>query len=371
LEELAQQVCAVMGNEKKSITKQALSKYELGKMLPSPQILNALGVVFGVKGAYLLKENTIEVQTIAYRRKPTMTQREEEYIHAQVRLRMEIGLRLQCAFDEMSVLNGLKEYPVASLSDVECAAERLRHDWELGNALIANMTDLLEAHCIHVLVLPFDFGSFEGLSSWIYEGGNKMGAAVAVRTGITVCRHRFTLAHELGHLILRCAPLFENEESACYRFAGALLVPAETLRKDFGSKKRTVTLDELLILKQRYLVSMQCVLHRLLELELLSPSHYQEWRTRIKKEEWEMLEPGDEKRNETAALTSLKVRRGLNEGLINKSESGIYLGEQSWPQVSSFIIPSSELKDLTDTEIEEMNAYYLSEESKEWEAVPN
>ncbi|MDR1874714.1 MAG: XRE family transcriptional regulator [Synergistaceae bacterium] len=350
LEELALRINNAAGVRKKIITKQALSKYEAGKMSPSPKILSALGKVFGVKESSFPEETAIIVEIVAYRRKPAMTQREEESIRSQVQLRMETGLRLQFAFAGTSVC---AQYPIASLADAEAAAEQLRKDWELGTAPIANMTDFLEDHCIHVLVVPFDSGTFEGLSSWVCQGkgqgkeGERLAAAVAVRTGITVCRHRLTLAHELGHLLLHCTPPFEDEENACYRFAGAVLAPAGTLKRDFGARQRTVTLDELLLLKQRYLVSMQCLLRRLLELELISPSHYQEWRARIKKAGWEALEPGDEIRNETGTLASLRVRRGLNEGIISKAESSIYLGRPAKLQKSSLNppLPSAEEDD--------------------------
>lgn len=370
LEELARQINEIIGQ--RSITKQALSKYEADKMFPAPKILNALGKIFGVKGVALLDETMTQVETISYRGKNSITQRKEESIKAQIQLRMEIGLRLQFAFGNGAILSSrLRKLAASSLLTAEETADQLRHNWNLGIDPISNMTDLLESHFIHVLLLPSDSCVFEGFSSWVTQGEDKkkLAAAVAVRTGISICRHRFTLAHELGHLLLNCNFSSDrniDEETYCNRFAGAFLIPSVTLKEDIGNKLRTITFDELFILKQRYLVSIQCLVHRLLDLNLISKTHYYDWRSRIKKEGWEKLEPGDEIRNEVATLAALWIKRGLNDGIINKAESRTYMGEKS--EIEDVFVKLCP-KTLNRKETDEMNAYYSSQENLEWERI--
>ncbi|GHV37589.1 DNA-binding protein [Synergistales bacterium] len=370
LEDLADHMQAFdnNGTKQRVITKQALSKYESGQMSPSAKMLNILGKVFDVKGSNLLDETEINVCMIAYRKKNGTSCRDEETALAQVKLRMEQGLKLQTVFGRQNKSKfSLPNYQVESLDDVESTAMRLRQEWNLGIYPILNMTDLLASRDIHVLLLPLEFSTFDGFSSWIYRDleEDKFSAAVVVRSGITLCRHRFTLAHELGHLILNCA-LTLDEEKVCHRFAGAFLIPEETLKMDFGDAKRTVELDELMFMKGRYNVSIQCLLRRLDDLGLIAPTHYAEWRSLIRKNNWENIEPGDEIQYESSPLTQIWITRGLKEGIINKRESLIYLGGR----YKSDETPRRRvLKELSESEIEEINNYYSFDAAIEWEAI--
>ncbi|GHS97891.1 DNA-binding protein [Synergistales bacterium] len=356
------------GTKQRVITKQALSKYESGKMSPSPKMLNILGKVFGVKGSNLLDETEINVRMIAYRKKNSTSCRDEETALSQAKLRMEQGLKLQTAFGRKNEAKfSLPNYHVESLEDVESAAMRLRKEWDLGMYPIRNMSDLLTSQDIHVLLLSLEFSTFDGFSSWIYRESedDKLSAAIVVSSGMTLCRHRFTLAHELGHLILNCA-LTLDEEKVCHRFAGAFLIPEETLKADFGEVKRTVELDELMFMKERYGASIQCLLRRLEYVGLISSAHHNEWRALIRKNNWSIIEPGDEMQYESSPLTQIWATRGLKEGIINRRESLIYLGGR----YKSDEAPRRRvLKELSESEIEEINNYYSSDAALEWEAI--
>ena len=57
-------------------------------------------------------------------------------------------------------------------------------------------------------------------------------------------RKRFTLAHELGHMVLDPNPDV-NAEKASHRFAGAFLMPAEALWREVGKHRTSIGLGEL------------------------------------------------------------------------------------------------------------------------------
>ena len=61
---------------------------------------------------------------------------------------------------------------------------------------------------------------------------------VVVGRGWPGDRQRFTLAHELGHLVLHGRLASDvDEEAAANRFAGAFLAPADEVRKELGEKR--------------------------------------------------------------------------------------------------------------------------------------
>ena len=50
-------------------------------------------------------------------------------------------------------------------------------------------------------------------------------------------RQRLSLAHELGHLVLKLDEGID-EEAAAFRFAGAFLIPKQTAIQELGPKRR-------------------------------------------------------------------------------------------------------------------------------------
>jgi len=74
------------------------------------------------------------------------------------------------------------------------------------------------------------------------------------------------LAHELAHLVLRGGNNTQSKKLA-YRFGAAFLVPREPLVREVGEKRTSLNVNELLLLKGRFGVSVQALIRRMRELE--------------------------------------------------------------------------------------------------------
>jgi Zn-dependent peptidase ImmA (M78 family) len=70
-------------------------------------------------------------------------------------------------------------------------------------------------------------------------------------------RMRFSLAHELGHLVMHAYPTATMEEEAD-QFASALLMPAS----DIGPELRDLTIDKAAYMKPVWRVSMAALIYR-------------------------------------------------------------------------------------------------------------
>ena len=68
-----------------------------------------------------------------------------------------------------------------------------------------------------------------------------------------VCRLRFTLLHELGHLFMMIPSSVDKKdiEKFCNRFASALLFPAKAFKRQLGGYRKHITLQELISSKER------------------------------------------------------------------------------------------------------------------------
>lgn len=310
------------------VTKQSISKYERGKSQPSPKVLRALAKVFDVKIADLAREPDAEVEFIAYRKGSKLGKRKQEQVQSIVLRELEDRLRVQDLLGQVRDIDlPIRHWNVRSLTDAENAAQELRDRWDLGGDPIANLTSTLEER--HIYVISIDApDKFDGISALAHDESNEpIAAAVVCQDGRAGERQRLNLAHELAHLVLRVEESDDfSEEDAAFRLGAAFLVPAKALKRDVGNRRRSIQLQELLLLKQRYGVSMQALLYRMKDLEIISPHHYKQWFINISKQGWRKSEP-EELPQETPTWFRRSVMRAFSEELIPKKEAERMLNE--------------------------------------------
>ena len=309
------------------VTKQSISKYERGKSQPSPQVLRALADAFGVKTADLFRPPVANIEFAAYRKDSGLRKRKQEQVESLVTRKLEKRLRLQDLLGQVRDVDiPAEHWSVSSLDDAEQAAEDLRNRWYLGHDPIANVVDVLEDR--HVYVIPIDApDSFDGISALAYDD-TLVAAAVVCQKDRPGERQRLNLTHELGHLVLDVDTTDDfTEEDAAFRFGAALLVPAEALRRDVGRRRRTIQLQELLLLKRHYGMSLQALLYRMRDLDIISEHHYRQWCTQINKQGWKTSEP-EELEPERPTWFRRGVLRAYSEELLSKDDAQQMLGEE-------------------------------------------
>lgn len=306
-----------------AVTKQALSKYELGKATPSPRVLTLLAAALGVKAAQLTAPAEVQVDFIAYRRRASLPKREQERMESLIATALEQRLQLQDRLQLSATLSlPVQALPVASFEDAEDAAARIRSQWGLGMEPLANVTATLEDHLVHVLAIDGDH-RFDGISAVVRtEGGQVVAAAVVSEEKVAGERQRLNLAHELGHLVLDVSALADDNqiETAAFRFGAALLVPANVLRQEVGRTRSFITTEELLLLKQRFGMSIQALVRRLRDIGVITPSYYKQWCIDISRLGWRREEPGALAR-EAPTWLRRHTLRALAEELISPEEA--------------------------------------------------
>jgi transcriptional regulator with XRE-family HTH domain len=314
------------------VTKQALSKYERDRAKPSARVLNKLAAALGVKAAYLLSEPRTRIEFVAYRKGSGLPKKEQAKVESFVREAFEERLWLQELMlqDPTQEPDGsalpVQRLKVERLEDAEQAARRVRAEWNIGTDPIASMSGLLEDHFVHVIEIEAN-EKFDGISAVAYGDDMRVvAAAVVSRRSVAGDRQRLNLGHELGHLVLDVSPSVD-EEKAAFRFGTALLTPAETLYREIGAKRAYLQLEELMLLKQRFGISIQALLHRLHDLEIITDSHYVQWCKDISRLGWKRVEPLPMPSEQPRWLRR-SVLRALSEGLVTVEEASRVLGEQ-------------------------------------------
>ncbi len=125
-------------------------------------------------------------------------------------------------------------------SDVENAADQVRMSWGLGFDPIGSVVSAVEEHGVKVVIIDGQEG-FDGFSCV----ANESIPVIAIPMGVSGGRQRFTLASELGHMVLDTAPEVD-EEKAAHRFAGAFLAPQKAVAKAATRHRRACDSQALL-----------------------------------------------------------------------------------------------------------------------------
>ena len=262
------------------ISKQAIHKYEQEKAVPSSAVLIRLAAALDVKPEYFFRPIEVKLEKINFRRKSRLLVGEQKAIEETARDQLERYLLLEDVFppDELQRPE-FKPLPITinKPEDAELAAVKVREQWNLGVDPIENMTELLEERGIKVVEVEAG-EQFDGLSGLV-DGKH---AVIVIQRDWPGERQRFTMAHELGHLILKISPvcLAKERERCCHRFAAALLVPRTAALLELGQKRRNLDFRELVLLKEKYGLSIQAWVYRAFDLDIISHSLF----TRIFKE---------------------------------------------------------------------------------------
>ncbi len=130
-------------------------------------------------------------------------------------------------------------------------------------------------------------------------------------------RQRFTLAHELGHVLLHsaCPPPDSSEqakliEKQAHRFAAAFLLPGDAFLEDLATTgTNRVTLSTLVALKERWGVAIKAMVMRLQQLTRIDPDQARSLYKQISARGWNTGEPVFVGNERAVWLTKALARR--------------------------------------------------------------
>lgn len=256
------------------VSAQAIGKYEREEDMPSSRVLMALAAALNVTEEYLLREGELVLEGVDFRKKAGTSAREEAALEARAIQMLERYLTLEDLLQMRSVdweQPRSAPHPVLDMRDAEDAARSVREDWGLGNDPIPQLAELLEERGIKILSL--DLNEIDGLAAEVRRKDRGAARVIVIKRSSWSERKRFSLAHELGHMVI--APSGGvDEEKAAHRFAGAFLMPADALRAEVGTNRSSISIGELVALKKRFGVSIQALTYRCKDLGIISQAAF-------------------------------------------------------------------------------------------------
>lgn len=352
------------------VSKVAISKYERNLMKPSNKVLVAIAKALNVKTINLAVQPDIHTEFIAYRKGSGLAKTEQQTLENLISSNLEDRVKIQdFLFSSLKPNLPVKGYKINSLEEVEKASVDLRNKWKLGLDPIGNITQVLEDNFVHVMSITHN-KYFDGISALVYTNNKQLKAAAVVsKNNIPGERQRLNLSHELGHIVLDIAKKLD-EEKAAFRFGGAFLAPAETVFKIVGSRREHFQMKELFIFKKIFGISIQALLYRFKDLNIISQTSYSNWYRIINRNKWKINEPMPMK-EEKSQWFEKNVLHAFSEGLISSDEAARLLGEDIDSRELSLIkkkefmkLPIKDRGQILSEEAERLVQFYAS--NKEW-----
>jgi Zn-dependent peptidase ImmA (M78 family)/DNA-binding XRE family transcriptional regulator len=258
------------------ISKQSISKYENGKMMPDSTVLIKIANALKVTPDYFFRPFLFNMDEfeVSFRKKNTVKVYETNSIKEKIRdkveryLEIENILGIKNEFHFQSYTNAI----LSSVQDIKAQALRVREDWGLGLDAINNVQAILEQHLIKVIDVNAPNG-FDGLSGVV----NGKYPIIVLNTNIVQSeRRRMTALHELGHLLFNDSfdPILSQKqrEDLCTIFANEMLIPTSNFVQTIGENRRDISLNELIDLQIMYGVSVDAMMMKAKELNVITES---------------------------------------------------------------------------------------------------
>lgn len=220
-----------------------------------------------------------------YRKRASITAADRKRISGVVNL-LRLSMKRLLNSVELEPSRSLPFFKIEEYGESpEHVARALRGAWNLPEGPIKNITALIES--AGVIVIPCDFGSaaMDATSLRLSE----MPPLIFINKFIPGDRWRFTLAHELAHLVMHDIPR-ETMEDEADQFAAEFLMPETELRAQF-SRYAKIRIQDLANLKPYWKVSIASLIYRAQSVGSISASQAKSLWVQMSKFGYRMTEP--------------------------------------------------------------------------------
>ena len=261
------------------VSKQAISKYEAGKMHPNSTVLIKLAEILGVKVDYFFRPFTVSLSGIEFRKKAKMTEKARKSVEQQVMDHVERYFEIEeIAGIERNASSLRREEIIRSREDVIKLVQEIRKDWGLGKDGITDVISLLENKGIKVI--EFDAPcEFDGLSGTAGED-----IVIVLNSNIQPTeRKRFTTLHELGHLIMNFDESVDEKakEKLCHAFASEFLIPSEVFKDIIGDiSKSTLNMVAFAEIQHNFGISIDALIKKADDEGMITGNRYKNYHIR-------------------------------------------------------------------------------------------
>ena len=240
------------------ISQANLSKLENGLIGPTDDVLHSLANALHFPRSLFFEPDKMLGLPISvhpmYRKKASVGHRGLERLEAELNIRL-LHIRRLLESTEFEPELRLPDMDIDEFGgDPERIAELVRRTWLVPTGPMKDLVGWVErAGCV---VMPCNFAALA--VDGVTISSPSLPPCIFLNRNQPADRQRFSLGHELGHIVMHRVPSPKMEDEA-NAFASALLMPARDVRPYLSGR---LTIQKLAALKPVWHVSMQALLYR-------------------------------------------------------------------------------------------------------------
>jgi Zn-dependent peptidase ImmA (M78 family)/transcriptional regulator with XRE-family HTH domain len=271
--------------EKLSVSQGWLSRVEGGLRGIQDTDLKKLSAVLDYPPEFFLQDDKIygpNISEMFNRKRQNITNKILNAVYAQVSIRsMNIEKLLRGVnIGEVSI----RQIDLGDFDGKPKEVARIvRAGWRLPKGPVQSLVDAIENQ--RAIIIPFDFktNKIDAMSHW--QSG--IPPLFFVNRYSPADRLRFTLCHEVGHIVMHQENIDPNMENQADEFASEFLMPESDIRPYL----KDLSLEKLATLKQYWKVSMAALLKRASDLGEITPRQARTLWTQMSKAGYRLREP--------------------------------------------------------------------------------
>lgn len=185
-------------------------------------------------------------------------------------------------------------------NEIERISSTLRNYWDIGDGPIGNLQFILEKNGFIVTGFDTNENAIDAFSQHTVLNNGDVFFISVDQGKKPEGRIRFDLSHELGHILLHPwsesldlidKDEFKLREKQANMFASSFLLPKSSFGKEVQAYPTSLQYYEML--KKKWKVSIQAMIYRSYQLNIISNNQFQYLMRQVSKKGWRQKEPGD------------------------------------------------------------------------------
>lgn len=273
--------------EELNITQGALSRLLSGDLYIKPETyLEQIATYLNYPIKFFYEDiKVLPRYTVYYRRRMSMGQGELNKLHYSLYIQKHALKKL---LENVEITTNVPYVNPEKNGTPERIAEFIRQRWNVPRGPIKNLINLIESAGIFVLWFDSNNDLLDGLVLPDEDGL----PVIVINKNMPPDKQRFTVAHEVGHLLMHTGDFFPDKdldyEKQAHRFAAELLMPKQDI---FTDLMLDTSFPGIASLKAYWKVSIAALVRRAYDLGIITRARYTSLNVQLSREGYKKNEP--------------------------------------------------------------------------------
>ena len=295
--------------EQLEVTQGALSKWINGNNAVPIDVLDKISDILGYPNNFFYEDVRVLPRSMAYyRRKSNVSQGELNKIHYDLYIQKHALKKL---LEFIDLPNNVPYLNPDQFGTPQNIAQMVRQRWKMPRGPVSNLMNYAESAGIIVLwVDGIDIDQYKGQVLPDEDGL----PIIALNKNMPADLQRFTLGHEIGHLVMHFADFIPetdiDPESSAHKFSAELLMPKTDILPDLAEG---TSFQRLASLKPYWKTSISSIVRRAKDLEVINQQRYTSLNVQLSTQGMRKNEPSYNLKIERPTLVKQIIDACLNE----------------------------------------------------------